>query len=230
MIQAARRKILFNFCFQWKQHYCRYCQVYTYWSNIDWRWTFRRGYHRGYYVSCYLCVTQILLGNHYIVTHKITNSHESWPGAIWKTVRENGVTEWMGERGGGGKAQYKKHDPSGRPNTQRNMEKKCMKKCQISSEQRRRLRAAIKRIIQNTRPLKQYNSCSDSSGGSSDEEPVRISTSKFAKRRNMKRLSLSIWRKTSSFTENLKYLLKVKLPFIPLDTDWPSISVYYMYK
>jgi hypothetical protein len=71
------------------------------------------------------------------------------------------------------------------------MDKKCMKKCEMTSEQRRRLRLAIKRIIQSTRPLKQYNSCSDS-GGSSDEEPVRIITSKFAKRRNLKRLSLSI--------------------------------------
>ena len=68
-----------------------------------------------------------------------------------------------------------------------------MKKCEMTAEQRRRLRLAIKRIIKSTRPLKQYNSCSDSS--SSDEEPIKISiscqnSSKFSKRRNVKRLSI----------------------------------------
>ena len=71
-----------------------------------------------------------------------------------------------------------------------------MKKCEMTAEQRRRLRLAIKRIIKSTRPLKQYNSCSDSS--SSDEEPIKISiscqnSSKFSKRRNVKRLSIKCW-------------------------------------
>ena len=69
-----------------------------------------------------------------------------------------------------------------------------MKKCEMTAEQRKRLRLAIKRVIKSTRPLKQYNSCSDSSS-SSDDEPIKIpnsrqSSSKFSKRRNVKRLSI----------------------------------------